>query len=110
MSTAKKFAGQTAIYGLSTILSRMIKLFFYPDLYICIKALPVPKVYGIFTAMYGYASIINPVLAFGMETTFFRYLNKREDNKQLVYNNAFGAVIATSVVFLLFALPLHRPN
>src|ERR1700733_12592259 len=38
-----------------------------------------------------------------METTFFRYLHKREDNKQLVYNNAFGAVIAISVVFLVFS-------
>lgn len=72
------------------------------------RALPVGG-NGIFTAMYGYASIINAVLAFGMETTFFRYLQKREDNKQLVYNNAFGAIIAISVVFLLFSLLLLNP-
>ena len=59
---------------------------------------------GIFTAMYGLASIINPILAFGMETTFFRYLNKRDDDKQQVYNNAFGVILAITVVFLLFSL------
>jgi O-antigen/teichoic acid export membrane protein len=100
LSTAKKFAGQTAIYGLSTIISRMIAFALTP---FYSRALPVGG-NGIFTAMYGYASITNAFLAFGMETTFFRYLHKREDNKQLVYNNAFGAVIAISVVFLLFSL------
>jgi O-antigen/teichoic acid export membrane protein len=100
LSTAKKFAGQTAIYGLSTMVSRMIAFALTP---FYARVLPVGG-NGIFTAMYGYASIINAILAFGMETTFFRYLNKRSDNKQLVYNNAFGAVIAISVVFLLFSL------
>ncbi|MDB5061040.1 MAG: polysaccharide biosynthesis protein [Mucilaginibacter sp.] len=100
MSTAKKFAGQTAIYGLSTMVSRMIAFALTP---FYARVLPVGG-NGIFTAMYGYASIVNAILAFGMETTFFRYLNKRSDNKQLVYNNAFGAVIAISVVFLLFSL------
>lgn len=105
MSTAKKFAGQTAIYGVSTILSRMIAFALTP---FYSRALPVGG-NGIFTAMYGYASIINAVLAFGMETTFFRYLNKRADSKQLVYNNAFGAVIAISIVFLLFSVLFLDP-
>jgi O-antigen/teichoic acid export membrane protein len=100
LSTAKKFAGQTAIYGISAMVSRMIAFALTP---FYARVLPVGG-NGIFTAMYGYASIINALLAFGMETTFFRYLNKRSDNKQLVYNNAFGAVIAISVVFLLFSL------
>ncbi|MGY4385231.1 O-antigen/teichoic acid export membrane protein [Pedobacter sp. UYP24] len=100
MSVFKKFAGDTAIYGLSTMVSRMIAFALTP---IYARALPVGG-NGIFTAMYGYASLINPILAFGMETTFFRYLQKRSDNKQLVYNNAFGVVISTSLVFLLFSL------
>ncbi len=59
---------------------------------------------GILTTLYSYAAIINAVLAFGMETTYFRYLQKREDNKQQVYNNAFGVIILISIVFLLFCL------
>ncbi|WP_428328654.1 polysaccharide biosynthesis C-terminal domain-containing protein [Mucilaginibacter sp.] len=100
MSTAKKFAGQTAIYGLSTIISRMIYFVLTP---IYTRTLPVGG-NGVFTAMYGNASIVNAILAFGMETTYFRYLQKRGDNKQQVYNNAFGVVIAISLVFLLFCL------
>ena len=100
MSTVKKFAGQTAIYGLSTIISRMVYFVLTP---IYTRNLPV-SANGVFTAMYGNASIINAILAFGMETTYFRYLQKRSDNKQQVYNNAFGVVIAVSLVFLTFCL------
>lgn len=66
------------------------------------RTLPVGGL-GIFTTLYGNASIVNAILAFGMETTYFRYLQKKSDNKQQVYNNAFGAVIAVSLVFLLFS-------
>ncbi|MES2064181.1 MAG: polysaccharide biosynthesis C-terminal domain-containing protein [Bacteroidota bacterium] len=100
MSTAKKFAGQTAIYGLSTMVSRLIAFILTP---FYSRALPVAG-NGILTAMYVYASAINAILSFGMETTFFRYLNKHENNKQQVYNNAFGAVIALCLVFLAFSL------
>ena len=100
MSTAKKFVGQTAIYGISTIVSRLIGFILTP---FYARALPVTG-NGVLTAMYSYAGVVNAVLAFGMETTFFRYLNKHEDNKQQVYNNAFGAVIALCIVFLVFSL------
>jgi len=59
---------------------------------------------GIFTSLYGNAAMVNALLAFGMETTYFRYLQKREDNRQQVYNNSFGVVLAVSFVFLLFSL------
>ncbi len=44
-------------------------------------------------------------MAFGMETTFFRYLNKHEDKKQQVYNNAFYAILGITILFLLVTLP-----
>jgi O-antigen/teichoic acid export membrane protein len=100
LSTAKKFAGQTAIYGLSTIISRMIFFILTP---IFTRTLTKAG-NGILTTLYSYAAIINAILAFGMETTYFRYLQKREDNKQQVYNNAFGVIIVASVIFLLFSI------
>jgi len=100
MAVYKKFARDTAIYGLSTILSRIINFALTP---IYARSLPVGG-NGILTAMYGYVSIINAILAFGMETTFFRFLQKRDDDRQTVYNNAFGAVIAISIIFLAFCL------
>lgn len=100
MSTLKKFAGETAIYGLSTVLSRVLNFFLTP---LYVKVYPA-KVYGIFTYMYSWASMLNAVLAFGMETTFFRYLNKHENNKQQVYNNTFIVILSISAVFVSIAL------
>ncbi|CAN5142494.1 polysaccharide biosynthesis C-terminal domain-containing protein [soil metagenome] len=102
MSTAKKFAGQTAIYGLSTIVSRLLSFILTP---IYTKAYD-PGIYGIFTTMFSWVSMLNPLLAFGMETTFFRYLNKKEDQKQAVYDNAFATVLTLSVLFLFIGIPL----
>jgi O-antigen/teichoic acid export membrane protein len=101
LSTAKKFAGQTAVYGVLTVLGRVLGSLLTP-LYTWAFKLGA---YGIITTMYSYVSILNAVMAFGMETTFFRYLNKHADNKQKVYNNAFASVFAITILFLLFSLP-----
>jgi len=101
LSTAKKFAGQTAIYGLSTIIQRLLSSVLTP-LYTTAYA---PKVYSIFSTMYSYASLLNAFLSFGMETTFFRYLNKYPNEKRQVYNNGFWVIFAVSVIFLLLTMP-----
>lgn len=99
MSAIKKFAGQTAIYGLSTVISRLLNFILTP---IYVGLYPA-KVYGIFTVMFSWASMLNAILAFGMETTFFRYLNKNENEKQKVYNNTFITILSLAVVFLTFS-------
>ena len=97
MANLKQFAGQTAIYGLSTILSRLLNFILTP-IYVRLYSV---KVYGIFTYMYSWASMLNAILAFGMETTFFRYLNKYEDRKSQVYGNTFIMVAGVSLCFVL---------
>lgn len=101
MSTAKKFAGQTAIYGVSTIASRVLSFFLTP---VYTRAYAT-GVYGVLTTMFSWVSILNAVMAFGMETTFFRYLNKYDNNKRVVYNNAFASVFAITILFLVLTLP-----
>ncbi|RYZ97304.1 MAG: polysaccharide biosynthesis protein [Sphingobacteriaceae bacterium] len=101
MSTAKKFAGQTAIYGLTTVLPRILSFFLTP---VYVKAFSTSK-YGILNTMFNWTSLLNPLLAFGMETTFFRYLNKHPEKKQTVYDNAFGMIILMTILFLLCTLP-----
>jgi O-antigen/teichoic acid export membrane protein len=101
LSTAKKFAGQTAVYGISTIASRVLSFFLTP---VYTRAYAT-GVYGVLTTMFSWVSILNAVMAFGMETTFFRYLNKYENNKRVVYNNAFASVFAITILFLLLTLP-----
>lgn len=105
MSVFKKFAGQTLIYGISTIFSRLFNFILTP---IFTRTYPAAA-YGILTKMFSYASLINAILALGMETTYFRYLNKHEDQKQMVYNNTFFAVFGISVLFLITGLVFTDP-
>lgn len=97
MSVIKKFLGQTAVYGISTVFSRLFNFILTP-VYTQVFA---AGTYGIFTKMYSYSSMINAVLAFGMESTYFRYLNKHEDKKQEVYNNSFICISFIAVLFLI---------
>lgn len=105
MSVLKKFLGQTAVYGISTVFSRLFNFILTP---IFTKAYS-KAVYGIFTKMYAYASLVNAILAFGMESTYFRYLNKHEDKKQEVYNNSFLCIAFIASLFLISGLVFSDP-
>jgi O-antigen/teichoic acid export membrane protein len=97
MSVLKKFIGQTAVYGISTVLSRLLGFIltpFYTNAFAKVT-------YGVLTKLFAYASLINAVLAFGMESTFFRYLNKHEDKKREVYNNSFLCIAFIATLFLV---------
>ncbi|HLT42547.1 MAG TPA: oligosaccharide flippase family protein [Sphingobacteriaceae bacterium] len=96
MSTLKKFAGQTLIYGLSTVIARLFNFVLTP---LFVKKYPA-GVYGIFTTVYAWAAILNAIIAFGMETTFFRYLQKNKDNKEKVYNNTFFVILFMVLIFI----------
>jgi len=101
LSTAKKFAGQTAIYGSATIAGRVLSFFLTPVYTHAYSA----GVYGILTTMFSWASMLNAVMAFGMETTFFRYLQKYSEKQGKVYNNAFASIFSITVIFLALTLP-----
>ena len=60
-----------------------------------------PSVYGIFTNMYSWAAMLNAVLAFGMETTYFRYLQKHDNNRANVYNNSFVIILLAATLFII---------
>lgn len=88
------------IYGLSTIVSRLLYFILTP---LYVNKYP-PVSYGIFTHLYAWAAMINAVLAFGMETTYFRYLQKVEDaDKPKVFNNSFIVIAFLALLFLISA-------
>jgi O-antigen/teichoic acid export membrane protein len=105
LSVYKKFLGQTMVYGISTIASRLLNFILTPIFTRSYGAAAL----GVFTKMYAYASMTNAILAFGMETTFFRYLNKYEDRKVQVYNNSFLIVAFISTLFLITGLVFTEP-
>lgn len=99
MSVLKKLAGQTAIYGLSSILGKILNFGLTPY-YTNVFS---KGAYGIVSRLYASAAMLNVVIAFGMETTFFRFLQDDEDPKRL-YNQAFWwvATVASSIFVLGF--------
>lgn len=94
MSYIKKLAGQTAIYGVSTILGRLLNYLLVP-LHTYIFA---TSEYGIVGNMYAYITFLNVVYLLGMETGFFHFSQKWEDRTR-VFSAAFTLLFITSVLF-----------
>lgn len=105
MSVVKKFVSDTMIYGLSTIISRMLNFVLTPFF----TSKFIPSVYGVFTSLFSYSSMVNAVLAFGMETTYFRYLQKVEGDKQRVFDSSFLVTIVTAALFLFSIFTFTEP-
>lgn len=99
MSAIKKFLSDTVIYGMTTIVSRMIGFLMTP---IYLRNFKGAAVFGVYTNFYAWVSFLNALLAFGMETTYFRYLHKVDPaDKNKVYNNSFIVTLLSSVLLLL---------
>ncbi|WP_437920611.1 MATE family efflux transporter [Sphingobacterium sp. LRF_L2] len=110
MSSIKKFVSDTVIYGLTTIISRMIGFLMTP---IYLQRFRDAAEYGVYSNFYAWVSMLNAILAFGMETTYFRYLQKVDSkDKDRVFNNSFFVTVATSILLLLtvylFTDPIAR--
>ncbi|MCD6112581.1 MAG: polysaccharide biosynthesis C-terminal domain-containing protein [Bacteroidales bacterium] len=101
MHPIKKLAGETVIYGLSSIIGRLLNWLLVP-LYV---RLFVPEVYGIVTNMYAYVAFLIVILTYGMETGYFRYSNKDNDNKK-VYTTALLSLFVTSFIFIFLCINL----
>ncbi len=106
MNPLKKLAGQTAIYGLSTILPRFLNYLLVP---LFTYKFTETSQFGINTEIYAYISFLNIILTYGMETAFFNFVNKTE-NKSLVYSTTLISLLISSgsfiVVGLIFSIPL----
>ncbi|WP_203256681.1 lipopolysaccharide biosynthesis protein [Hyunsoonleella ulvae] len=99
MSAFKSLFKQTFIYGLATVLPRMLTFLLTP-LYTQVMAVGV---YGKVSVIFSWFAIFNVVLAYGMETAFFRFFNK-EDNQDKVVGTATLSIILTSLTIFILAL------
>lgn len=93
MSQIKQLAGQTAYYGISSILGRVLNFLLLPIW----TARLVSGEYGAVTELYAYVALCLIVFTFGMETAFFRFSNK--SNKKETYNSTATAVLINSLFF-----------
>ncbi|NNK80958.1 MAG: oligosaccharide flippase family protein, partial [Flavobacteriales bacterium] len=97
----KQLAGQTAIYGLSSIVARLLNYLLTP-LYTS-KNVFDPEQYGIITEMYAYVAFLIIFLTYGMETAFFRFASKDPSRKQLIFSTAARSLVTTSAIFMTMA-------
>ncbi len=103
MSILKKLAGQTVIYGLSSIVGRLLNLFLTP---LWSNTLGTAG-FGIITRVYSGVTFSNVILTFGMETTFFRFLQDSKDPKS-TFNHAFAWVTFMASSMLIISLIFHQ--
>ncbi|MBX2946575.1 MAG: polysaccharide biosynthesis C-terminal domain-containing protein [Cyclobacteriaceae bacterium] len=114
MGTLKKLAGDTVIYGASSILGRLLNYLLVPY-YTHVFA---SGEYGVVTEMYAYAAFFNVLYTYGLETAYFRFATMNKDGEPAVFNYATTAILFTSIVLsgilILLATPivnyLHYPG
>ncbi len=94
----KSLAKDTAIYGLSSIIGRFLNYLLVP-LY-TYKIAASSGGYGVITNLYAYTALLLVILTYGMETTFFRFANKEDEDPRLVYSTILRMVGLTSLVFI----------
>ena len=107
MANLKSLAKDTAIYGMSSILGRFLNYLLVPLYTSNISA--ASGGYGIITNLYAYTALLLVILTYGMETTFFRYANKTNEDPQKVYSSTLIMVGFTSLLFIVLVSIFLQP-
>lgn len=103
----KSLAKDTAIYGLSSIVGRFLNY-----LLVILYTYKIPAEsggYGIVSNLYAWTALLLALLTFGMETTFFRFSGKENENSDSVYGTSLKMVGSAAVVFLLAIFAFLKP-
>lgn len=105
MSVLKKLAGETASYGISTILGRSLNFL----LVAVHTAAFLPEELNVNVKLYAYVAIANIIYTYGMETAFFRFAAQ---DKEKYYNIIQSAITVSSCVFsgilIVFSTPIIK--
>lgn len=99
MSLYKNLFKQTLIYGLATVLPRMISFLLNP---LYVDRLPRQEFADV-SIIFAWLIFFNVIMSYGMETSFFRFYNK-EENKKNVISTATISIFWSSISFLFIAL------
>ncbi|MCR5408867.1 MAG: oligosaccharide flippase family protein [Bacteroidales bacterium] len=101
----KQLAGETAIYGFSSILARVLNFLFVP---VYTRMLTQVQ-YGVVTEFMAYIAILQVVLVLGLETGCFRFANKEGEDPRKVYSGALLAVTGLNLAFLACMVAFSEP-
>jgi len=104
----KRLASQTAIYGLSTIMVRMLNYALAP---LQTRVFTDQADYGIISEMYAYVTFLSVLFMYGMETAFFRFAAKEPSPlmREKVFGTAQLSLFSTTIVFVMALLFAAKP-
>ena len=103
----KSLAKDTAIYGLSSIVGRFLNYLLVP---LYTNVIPASTGgYGIVSNVYAFTALVLVFLTFGMETGFFRFANKQDEDPRRVYANSLLFVGGLSLLFVFACLSCLHP-
>lgn len=105
MSLLKKLAGETAIYGMSSILGRLLN---YVILTPYLTRVFDRSEYGIFSDLYAYVALLMVFYTYRMETAFFRFGNRKEDADR-TFSTATTALIFSTLFFTILFFVIAQP-
>jgi O-antigen/teichoic acid export membrane protein len=98
LSGLKTLFKQTFIYGLATVLPRMLS-FLLVRLHTDESVLKSVADYGDVSLIFSYFVLFNVILAYGMETAFFRFFNKEDDKGKVVGTSTISLIISSFIFF-----------
>jgi len=106
MSNAlKRLAGQTALYGLSSIVGRAVNFLLLP---ILTPILLIPE-YGVITYLYAYTGFFNVIYLYGMETGYFRFSKKEGVGESKAFSLSLSSLLITTTLFTFLFVALSTP-
>lgn len=97
MGKLSVLAKDTAIYGLSSIVGRFLNYLLVP---LYTHTLQSCADYGIINDIYAQTALVLVILTFGMETTFFRFANREDENPSQVFSTALIMIAGVVALFL----------
>ncbi len=114
MSILKKLASDTAVYGIGSLLGRLLNFLLFPFHTYIFET----DGYGIVSIFYANAALLNVIYTYGMETAFFRFATDKKYNSDEVYKLSLTSIFITSfflsgiLIFSTSSLThfLHFPN
>ena len=96
MNPFKKLLGDTAIYGVSSIVGRFLNWWLVPYH----AGIFRPDEYGVVSNLYGYVAFAMILLTYGLETGYFRFASQ-SDNREKVFSTSIISLFSTTFLFLL---------
>lgn len=107
MSLIKKLAGETALYGLSSIVGRLLNYLLVP----LHTRLFVEQEYGVVSHLYALSGVLIVIFSYRMESAFFRFGTPSADREKAYSTGMWSLLLSTGALLVLlqvFAQPIAQ--